>query len=97
MAVPARRYHPSRQAYRAHPAEWEYPVGSLVKRLNTQGCLDNAQHRYFVWEALAGQRVCLESLEGKLLVRYQHMGVREIDILAGKTTAVVLPAPHPHL
>jgi len=68
-----------------------------VRRLNTQGCLDYQQRRYVVCAALAGERVSLENLGDKVLVRYQHMYIREIDTLSGRTTAVVLPSPHPPL
>jgi hypothetical protein len=91
MEVPAKRYHPSPRAYRPQPPEWEYEGGKLVKRLNTQGCLEYGQRRYFVCEALAGERVCVDRIENKLLVRYRQMYIREIDILSGRTTAVVLP------
>ena len=91
MEVPAKRYQPSRKAYDPHPREWEYGAGNQVKRLNTQGCLDYQQGRYFVCEALAEERVCIERIKDKLLVRYRHTYVREIDLLSGRTTAVVLP------
>ena len=91
MEVPAQRYHDSAQAYQAHPPEWIYEEGKVVKALNSQGCLDYEQHRYFVCEALAQERVCVDRIEGKLLVRYRQTYIREIDILSGRSTAVVLP------
>ena len=95
MDVPAQHYQPSRKAYDPQPRDWEYGEGKRVQRLNSQGCLDYEQHRYFVCEALAEQRVCVERIEVKLLVKYRHMWVREIDLRSGRTTAVVLPDPHP--
>ena len=74
MAVPATRYQPSRKAYTARPREWEYPPGCLVKRLNSQGCLYWRARCYFVCEALAGQRVAVEPVDQKLLVRYRRVG-----------------------
>ncbi len=91
MDVPAQHYQPSQRAYDPQPQEWEYEEGKVVKRLNTQGCLAYEQRRYFVCEALAEERVCVDRIEGKLLVRYRHMYIREIDLLSGRTTAVVLP------
>jgi transposase InsO family protein len=97
MEVPAQRYHDSPRAYQAHPPEWVYEEGKMVKQLNTQGCLDYEQRRYFVCEALAQERVCVDRIEGKLLVRYRRTYIREIDILSGRTTAVVLPDISPHV
>jgi len=36
MGVPARRYKSSPRKYNPKPAEWEYPSGTIVKRLNSQ-------------------------------------------------------------
>ena len=89
MQRPAQRYRPSSRPYQAQPPEWDYPVGSEVKRLNSQGCLDYRGRRWFVCEALARQRVRVEHLEGKLLVSYRHMYVREIEPAAGISRPVV--------
>ena len=97
MQVPARPDEPSRRAYQPPPRPSEYAPGAAVRRLNIQGCLDYQQRRYFVGEALAGERVSRENLGDKVLVRYQHMYIWEIDTLSGRTTAVVLPSPHPSL
>jgi transposase InsO family protein len=91
MDVPAQHYKPSQRAYDPRPPEWEYEPGLWVQRLNSQGCLDYQRHRYFVCEALAEQRVGAQRIEDKLLVRYRHMWIREIDILSGRTSALVRP------
>ncbi|HET6977024.1 MAG TPA: integrase core domain-containing protein [Pyrinomonadaceae bacterium] len=77
------------RAYQEQPREWEYN-GGLVKRLNPQGQLYYRQHTYFVSEALASERVRVDELEGKLLVTFWHMTVREIDLRTGESTAVLL-------
>lgn len=79
MQRPVQRYQPSPRAYQPQPKEWVYPSGSDVRKLNSQGCLDWGGQRWFVCEALAGQRVRVERLEEKFLVSYRHMYVREID------------------
>lgn len=79
--------------YQEQPREWEY-TGGTVKRLNTQGMLAYRQQRYFVSEALASERVRVDELDGKLLVTFRHMTVREIEVRTGKSTAVLLPAKH---
>ena len=97
MEVPAQRYHDSPRAYQPQPPEWIYEEGKVVKRLNTQGCLDYEQRRYFVCEALAQERVCVDRIGGKLLVCYRQTYIREIDLLSGRTTAVVLPDLRPQV
>jgi hypothetical protein len=77
--------------YQEQPREWEYS-GGMVKRLNTQGMLYFRQQTYFVSEALASEWVRIDELDGKLLVTFRHMTVREIDVRTGKSTAVLLPA-----
>jgi transposase InsO family protein len=77
------------RAYQKHPPEWEYSGGE-VKRLNTQGLLSYRHERYFVSEALAAERVRIDELDGKLLVTFRHMTVREIELSTGKSTAVLL-------
>ena len=97
MEVPAQRYHDSPRAYQPQPPEWIYEEGKVVKRLNTQGCLDYEQRRYFVCEALAQEPVCVDRIGGKLLVCYRQTYIREIDLLSGRTTAVVLPDLRPQV
>ena len=77
--------------YQEQPREWEYTGGTL-KRLNSQGMLYYQQQTYFVSEALAAERIRIDELEGKLLVTFRHMTVREIELSTGQSTAVLLPA-----
>jgi hypothetical protein len=77
--------------YQEQPREWEY-TGGLIKQLNTQGILYYRQQMYFVSESLATERVRVDELEGKLLVTFRHMTVREIDLRSGKSIPVLLPA-----
>jgi hypothetical protein len=91
MEVPAEHYRASSKAYDPQPREWEYAPGLLVKRLNSQGCLDYQQRRYFVCEALADQPVAAQRIGDQLLVKYRHLWIREIDLLSGRTSALVLP------
>ena len=93
MAVPADRYGPSSKQYDPNPPPWEYPPGSLIERLNTQGCLDHCGRRYFVCEALASEPVRVQVVEGKLLVNYRDMYIREIDTETGRTSPVLRAVP----
>ena len=78
-------------AYQERPREWEYS-GGTVKRLDTQGMLYYRAQTYFVSEALATERVRVDELDGKLLVTFRHMTVREIEVRTGTSPAVLLPA-----
>lgn len=94
MKTPAEVYQPvNLRAYQEQPREWEYS-GGTVKRLNSQGMLGYRQQRYFVSEALAAEQVRVDELEGKLLVTFRHMTVREIELHTGKSRAVLLPVKH---
>lgn len=96
MKTPGEVYKPvNLRPYQEQPREWEY-TGGTVKRLNTQGMLYYRQQRYFVSEALASECVRVDELDGKLLVTFRHMTVREIEVRTGKSTAVLLPAKHPN-
>jgi transposase InsO family protein len=89
METPAQRYRPSARAYCSEPKEWEYPVGSLVSRLNSQGCLEWGGRRWFVCEALSNEYIRVEVLDQTLLISYRHMYVREIDLEKGRTAPLV--------
>jgi hypothetical protein len=91
MKVPADCYHPSPRQYNHTPPEWDYPLGAMVRRLNTQGCLDYNGNRYFVCEALANEYVQIERVEGSLLAKYRHMYIREIFIETGRSAPLILP------
>jgi transposase InsO family protein len=82
------------RANQERPREWEYS-GGTVKRLDPQGMLYYRSQTYFVSEALATERVRVDELDGKLLVTFRHMTVREIEVRTGKSTAVLLPARPP--
>ena len=88
MAPPSSRYRPSTRRYRTTPRAWNYPEGAIVKRLNTQGCLEYRHSRYFVSEALAGERVQIETIKDKLLIKYRDMYVREIESETRRTRAI---------
>ena len=79
MRRPCELYQPSPRAYQEQPRAWEYPPGSEVKRLNSQGMLEDGGRRWFVCQALARGWVRVERVDGKVLVSYRHMYVREID------------------
>lgn len=72
--------------YQEQVQEWEYTGGS-VRRLNTQGMLNWSGSRYFVCEALAGERVRVDELDAMLVVTYRHQTIREIELGTGRSRA----------
>jgi transposase InsO family protein len=90
MKRPVERYQASARQYEPAPREWEYPNGSVVRRLNPSGCLDWERERWFVCEALAGRWIRVEKIENLLLVSYRHMYVREIDRQQRRTRPLVI-------
>ncbi|PYS47613.1 MAG: hypothetical protein DMF68_15515 [Acidobacteria bacterium] len=58
--------------------------------MNTQGMLNWRGSRYFVCEALAGERVRVDELDEKLVVTYRHQTIREIELGTGRSRAVRL-------
>lgn len=91
MKTPAEVYQAvNLRPYQERPRVWEYH-GGIVKRLNTEGMVYYQQRTYFVSEALAGEPVRVDELDGKLLVTFRQLTVREIDLRTGRSTAVLLP------
>ena len=92
MKTPAEVYQAvNLRPYQESAPEWEY-TGGTVKCLDNQGKLYYRQQQYFVCEALATEPVRVDELDGKLLVTFRHMTVREIELRTGKSTPVLLPA-----
>jgi hypothetical protein len=89
MDVPANRYRASSRAFNLNPSPWVYPQGVDVVSLNSQGMLPYEGTRYFVCEALANEQVGIQEFQYKVLVRYRHMLVREIDLITGRTVPLV--------
>lgn len=92
MRVPADLYRPSARRYNPDPPEWEYPDGSVVKRISRQGFVYYRSREYFVCEALANEPVWLRQIEHRVLVTYRHMYIRELNTRTGVTLPVLRPA-----
>jgi transposase InsO family protein len=90
MRCPSERYRSSARSYAEQVKPWEYPAGSEVQRLSRAGMLNEQGRRWFICEALAGQRVRVERFDGKLLVSYRHMYIREVDVKRGSSRALVV-------
>lgn len=91
MKRPMERYRVSARSYQAQPKPWEYPLGSVVRKLNAKGVLDWEGQQWFVCEALVERQVRVEEIGELLLVSFRHMYVREINRRQRCTRALVLP------
>ncbi len=91
MQTPASRWVPSGRPFRPQPPDWEYPAGSIVRRVSAWGAIAIKGRTYFVCEALVGESVRCQELDSTLLVTYRHMIVREIDLTTGQTRPIIRP------
>ncbi len=89
LTPPATRYAPSPRAYQLTPRPWDYPSGWDLARVDHAGCLSHAGRRYFVCQALAGQRVAMRPLDGVLVVQYRDYYIRELDLTTGRSVPLL--------
>jgi transposase InsO family protein len=89
MDVPAQHYSASHRRFQNQPVEWNYPEQWTVVRLNGSGNLNYARRQYFVSKALRYEEIAFRKVETKLLVRFRHTYVREIDLGRGETYALL--------
>lgn len=87
MKTPASVWSPSLRRYDPNPPPWEYDRGREVQRLGPYGQLKLGGRWWQVCEALAGEAVQLERLQGRVLVYYCQTLVREIDLVESSATA----------
>ena len=92
MQVPSQRYRCGLRAYTDKPSEWKYPEELTPVELNSQGSLDYRRRRYFISRALAKETVALQQVDSKLLVRFRHMYVREVDLITAETRSLIVEA-----
>ena len=89
--VPSSRYQKSSRRYQSCPPDWEYHPDSEVYRVRQNGCVFIDRHEYFACEALAGELVALERLDGKLVVIFRDLLIRELDKATGRTIPLAKP------
>ena len=71
------------------PPAWEYPEGSDVRRIDQAGMVSYDGRRYFVSDALLGERVACVRWDHQVLVTYRHMYVRELQLRTGRSVALL--------
>jgi transposase InsO family protein len=97
LDVPAARYRPCKRPYQPDPPEWEYSAGANVIRLNQQGMLPWRGQRFFVCEALAHERVQVTECQDKLLIRFRHTWIREVDPKNGRSATLIDKNQEPYV
>jgi len=89
MRTPASVWRASGRRYDPQPPEWDYGAEAEVHRLDRQGQLRLGQRSWPVSGALSLQRVTVQRVgESTLLVYFCQNLVREIDLVAQRSTAV---------
>jgi transposase InsO family protein len=88
METPAQHWNPSAKRYDPRPPEWEYPEGSYVLKVDSDGKIKLHRQHYVISRALIGERVQLVTLEQRVLVYYCRALVRELDLDQHRSTIV---------
>ena len=88
MKPPASVWTPSARKYQPNPPDWDYGLGTEVRRISVDGDLCLGSQRWKISLSLAKQPVRLERTEQRILVYYCNTIVREIDLAAQRSTAV---------
>ena len=85
MQVPASRYSPSAKAFNPIPSEPQYPLGSMLLKVEKNGTFKFKKKRLFASQALSGETVRLVELENSLAVFYRNTPLREVDLRTGQS------------
>jgi transposase InsO family protein len=88
---PALHFRRSARAYVATPPPWEYPSRSDVHRVDNNAMITYRRRRFFIGEALIGERVACTCLADRVLVTFRHMFVRELELGTGRTRTLLRP------
>lgn len=93
MKTPAQVYRRENlRPYQDPPPEWDYGEAP-TQLVNSAGCVSWRSQRYFVCEALVGERVRTDELDHLLLVTFRNTTVREINLRTGATTQLLVRPP----
>lgn len=88
METPGRRWRPSACRYDPHPPAWEYPPGSRVLKVDSDGKIKLHREHWLISRALAGEPVRLLTIEQRVMVYYCRTLVRELDLASQRSTIV---------
>jgi len=88
MQTPITRWRKSEQPYQANPPAWEYPAGSWVLKVDSDGKIKLQGKHWVISRALSGERVQLVPMEQRILAYYCRTLVRELDLGNQRSTIV---------
>ena len=95
MQTPASVWKPSSKTYQTNPPEWDYGLGAELRKVNTCGEITIHDTPWMVGRALRRQHVQIQRLDQRIFVFYCRTLVREIDLVARRSTAVDRRATSP--
>ena len=85
--TPACCWQPSARRFQMHPHQFEYAAGAAVCRVREHGQIDFQRRSFTAPQALAGEYVALDHVEGdRFVVRYRATLIRELDLATGRST-----------
>jgi transposase InsO family protein len=79
MQTPSTRWRRSARSYDPNPPRWEYPQGSRVLKIDSDGKIKLKGEHWLISRALTGEWVRLVAIEQRILVYYCQTLVRELD------------------
>ena len=88
MQTPATRWRRSERCYDPNPPAWEYPAGSWVLKVDSDGKIKLKGDHWLISRALSGERIRLILMEQRVLVYYCRTLVRELDLANQRSTIV---------
>ena len=88
MQTPVSHWRRSERSYDPNPPAWEYPVGSWVLKVDSDGKIKLKGEHWLISRALSGERIRLVTMEHRVLVYYCRSLVRELDLGNQQSTIV---------
>jgi transposase InsO family protein len=88
MQTPVSRWRRSERSYDPNPRAWEYPSGSWVLKVDSDGKIKLKGEHWLISRALSGERIRLVTMEHRVLVYYCRSLVRELDLGNQRSTIV---------
>jgi len=88
MQTPVTRWRKSDRRYEATPRAWEYPTGSWVLKVDSDGKIKLKGRHWLISHALSGERIQLVRMEPRILAYYCRTLVRELDLGNQRSTIV---------
>jgi len=88
MQTPVTRWQKSERRYQANPPAWEYPTGSWVLKVDSDGKIKLKGKHWVISRALCGERVQLVRMEQRILAYYCRTLVRELNLDNQRSTVV---------